>query len=135
MWDTAGQETYQSITAPYFRSCNGVILVFDLTDRESFTKLGYWIDLIRDNTKETPIIFLVGNKVDVGQQSVTDAEVASFCSEHSFVFFKTSAVNGENVDEVVDRMIQQMVAESHVRRESLHGVSIQAQEERSKGCC
>ena len=135
MWDTAGQETYQSITAPYFRLCNGVLLVFDLADSESFNKLNYWLDLIHENTKEKPIIFLIGNKVDIGRQSVSNDEIQSFCSKNQIKFFKTSALTGEGVDEVVDEMINQVANECQYTKAYFQRISIDDENEESKGCC
>ena len=135
MWDTAGQETYQSITAPYFRSCNGVLLVFDLTDTESFNKLNYWLDMIHENTKEKPIIFLIGNKVDIGHQNVSSDEIESFCSKNQIKFYKTSALTGEGVDEVVDEMIDHVINENQCCKTYRHRIKIDDEKEESRSCC
>lgn len=135
MWDTAGQETYQSITAPYFRSCHGVLLVFDLADHESFNKLNYWLDMIHDNTKERPIIFLIGNKVDIGLQNVSDEEIKSFCSKNQLNFFKTSAKTGEGVDEVVDDIIYHIINENQCCKSYNQRINIEEENEETKSCC
>ena len=63
IWDTAGQEIYRTITKSYYRNTNCVILVYDITNKESFYNLPYWISDISNTTVE-PVIILVGNKND-----------------------------------------------------------------------
>lgn len=66
MWDTAGQERFKTITPVYYKNVNGVLLVFDITDLESFEKLTYWAENLQQN-KETKdvVIILIGNKSDM----------------------------------------------------------------------
>lgn len=97
LWDTAGQEAYRSITVPYFRSCKGVFLVFDLTNRQSFEDLDYWLELIHENTHSNPYIVLIANKNDLPDQVVTIEEIDKFCKEKELAYFMVSAKTGENV--------------------------------------
>lgn len=75
LWDTAGQERYQSVTRAYYRGAQGVILMYDISQEQSFLSVKYWISTIHDNTEGSPpaAMILVGNKVDleeVGQREV-----------------------------------------------------------------
>ena len=68
IWDTAGQERFKSITEGFYKGCHGVLLVFDLTDTESFNRIKSWIESIRNKASEEVVICLVGNKLDLKNQ-------------------------------------------------------------------
>ena len=76
IWDTAGQERYQSITTAYYHGANGFIVMFDLTNDESFIACRDWIHQIRDLSLEDAVIVLVGNKLDLTEQRVVTNEQA-----------------------------------------------------------
>ena len=66
IWDTAGQEKFFSLTKNYFNSADGVLVIFDLTDRISFDRISqYWMEQVRDKSDERSVRILIGNKVDV----------------------------------------------------------------------
>lgn len=65
IWDTAGQERYRSIVETFYKGCQGVMIVFDLFDRETFKKTRHWIMNIKEKIGEDVIMCLVGNKLDL----------------------------------------------------------------------
>ena len=65
VWDTAGQETFKSITRSYFRSAAGGLLVYDITDRKSFEDAAVWLEEARNNGNDNLVLCLVGNKLDL----------------------------------------------------------------------
>ncbi len=65
IWDTAGQESFRSITRSYYRGAAGALLVYDITRRETFTQLAKWLSEARENAHENMVIMLIGNKVDL----------------------------------------------------------------------
>ena len=65
LWDTAGQEAFQSVTRGYYRNCAGVILVYDITERDSFEQLNKWVHEVKANSGENVSVALVGNKADL----------------------------------------------------------------------
>ena len=88
--DTAGQERYQSITNNYYKGSNGVILIYDITDKKSFEHLNNWIENIRNKIDKTEsLIFLLGTKKDLADQEnqeeynrqVTTEEAKNKCKE------------------------------------------------------
>jgi small GTP-binding protein len=109
IWDTAGQETYASITGPYFRNASGVLLFFDLSDRNSFDSLGYWLTLIADNTNVMPRILLVGNKCDLIQRETSDREIQEFCQIKDLPRIQASALTGQNVDESLCMLVEMVI--------------------------
>jgi Ras-related protein Rab-1A len=64
IWDTAGQERFRTITSSYYRNAHGIMLVFDITDRDTFRDLRGWMNEIKSNTNTPVTILIVGNKVD-----------------------------------------------------------------------
>lgn len=136
LWDTAGQEAFHSITAPYFRSCTGVLLLFDLSDRESFNKLDYWVQMITENTKTLPIIFLVANKCDLNPFACEEEEIREFCSKHSFHYFYSSALTGENVQNIMTNLMKEIISKNYeIRRTIPEIVRPKVVQEQESSCC
>ena len=82
IWDTCGDERFRAVTRQYYKESKGVILVFDLTNKESFKKLDCWIEDVRVNSPEEVSIVLVGNKSDlVDQRKVTQKEIADYANK------------------------------------------------------
>jgi len=100
IWDTAGQESFRSITRSYYRGAAGALLVYDITRRETFSHLARWLEEACQNGNKNMTIMLIGNKSDLNhRRQVTFEEGAAFAKEHGLVFFETSAKTAENVEE------------------------------------
>lgn len=100
IWDTAGQESFRSMTRSYYRGACGALLVFDLTRRESFNGLKKWLDEARRNAIPNLVIILIGNKCDLDQKrAVAKEEGEAFAKANGIVYVETSAKTSENVDE------------------------------------
>jgi Ras-related protein Rab-2A len=104
IWDTAGQESFRSITRSFYRKADGVMLMYDITAKHTFENCRYWLEEIRQNSDLDIVIYLVGNQVDLdsdmGREVSTD-EGQAFASAHKLNGFKeTSAKSGINVEDV-----------------------------------
>ena len=77
LWDTAGQETYKSITRSYFRGASGALLVYDITRRSTFESATAWLHDLRQIAEEGIVVVLVGNKRDLASASTVDGGVAN----------------------------------------------------------
>jgi Ras-related protein Rab-8A len=101
LWDTAGQERFRSITSSYFRGAQGALLVYDVTNPDSFQHVLGWLeDLERAGVKKESV-FLVANKVDVGGQRLIGAEAgASLAAKYKLKYFECSAKTGAGVEEL-----------------------------------
>lgn len=106
LWDTAGQERYRAITRSYYRSAVGGLLVFDITDRDSFNHLTQWIDDARQCAKpHNPVFALVGHKSDLTQNRAVSADQAlSYAKKYDMEYVETSAKTACNVDDVFSRL-------------------------------
>lgn len=117
IWDTGGQEQFHALTSQFTRDAHGIILVYDITDARSYTKLDTWMDLIKDQVERSmiqPAIILVGNKTDIREHrivSVTQAE--DFATRHNISYIEASAKEDTHVDALFSELISQMLKIRH----------------------
>ena len=110
IWDTAGQERFISVASNYYRSCNGFIYVFEITNRESLNKLDFWINLTNENCESNVINFLVGNKIDLeDKRKVTKEEAENFAQKYNLIYLETSAKNNNNVDKLFEYFTYKLI--------------------------
>jgi len=101
IWDTAGQERFRSVTRSYYRGAAGAILVYDITNRDSYNHLPTWVNDARSLANSELVIILVGNKTDLGDdREVTFLEASRFAQENDLMFLETSAKTGDNVKDI-----------------------------------
>ncbi|OHS98250.1 GTP-binding protein YPTC4 [Tritrichomonas foetus] len=106
IWDTAGQEIFRSITRSYYRDSNCAIIVYDITDRTSFDKVGDWIRDVRNLAPPECQLVLVGNKLDLASsRAISTSEAQDFADQHNLIFFEASAATGENVQKLFNECV------------------------------
>ena len=99
LWDTAGQERFKSVSVKNLRYSQAAIVVFDLTDKESFDKVTDWLKEIRDFSDKMPV-GLFGNKSDLADKRVVQQEdIDELCKQENLVYFETSAKNNTGIKE------------------------------------
>lgn len=98
IWDTAGQESFRSITRSYYRGAAAVLLVYDVSRRDSFEHCVRWQDDVRRISGDQPLIMLIGNKTDMNGRQVSFLEGEEFARKHGMMFIETSAKTADNVD-------------------------------------
>ncbi|KAI9030814.1 putative rab-2,4,14 [Phycomyces nitens] len=102
IWDTAGQESFRSITQSYYRGAAGALLVYDISRRESFEHIPMWLADVRKHANPHTTIMLIGNKSDLDprQRQVTHDEAEKFAKDNDIpLFLETSAKSSDNVEE------------------------------------
>ena len=100
IWDTAGQESFRSITRSYYRGAAGALLVYDITRRETFNHLTRWLEEARANASSNMVIMLIGNKLDLEhRRAVSFEEGRRFAEENDLIFLECSAKTAKNVEE------------------------------------
>ena len=98
IWDTAGQERYRSVTSSYYKGSKGVLIVYDISNYNSFESVDRWINEFRMKSDENSAIVLVGNKNDNEElRKVTIEEKKKKAKKYNLGFFETSAKDGKNV--------------------------------------
>jgi len=99
IWDTAGQERFRTITTSYFRGAQGILLVYDVTDRQTFMSIRNWVAQIQVHADVNVNKILIGNKCDMSEQrAVSYEEGEALAKEYSIHFFETSAKQDINVE-------------------------------------
>ncbi|KAG5558260.1 hypothetical protein RHGRI_008258 [Rhododendron griersonianum] len=99
-WDTAGQERFRTITSSYYRGAHGIIIVYDITDQESFNNVKQWLSEIDRYASENVNKVLVGNKCDLtAKRAVSYEEAKAFADEIGIPFMETSAKDSTNVEQ------------------------------------
>ncbi|KAG8871483.1 hypothetical protein FRB97_008646 [Tulasnella sp. 331] len=109
IWDTAGQERFRSITSSYYRGAQGIILVYDVSNRKSFDALSGWLSEVQEHANDAIVKILIGNKVDKEVlRVVSEAEGASFAKEKGTLFMEASAKTSVGVREAFRDVVTTM---------------------------
>jgi Ras-related protein Rab-1A len=105
IWDTAGQERFRTITSSYYRGAHGIVIVYDITDSESFANVKQWLHEINRYASENVNKLLVGNKCDLESERQVSLEQGKELAESlGLTFVETSAKSNSNVDQVFHKM-------------------------------
>ncbi|OQR94890.1 Rab8 family GTPase [Achlya hypogyna] len=103
IWDTAGQERFHRITSTYYKGANGIILVYDVSDKRGFDNVGYWMKNIQQySTPNMPAMLLVGNKIDLPTRVVNSEDGQAAASQYNCRFIETSAKTSENTSDALE---------------------------------
>jgi len=115
LWDTAGQERFKSLNKVYFRGAHGVIIVYDITNSDSFTQVGEWYRTATSNGCDANkcLFLLVGNKVDLAHsRAVATTDGVGIATQYQMEFFETSAKDETNVERAFNEMIHKIHEEN-----------------------
>jgi Ras-related protein Rab-1A len=154
IWDTCGEERFRTVTRQYYRDSNGVILIFDLTNRNSFDKLESWLQDINNYGPKDTNILLIGNKTDLADERVVSfSDANNFSIKNNLQYIEVSAKTGNNVALLFENLTKVMVRKevesqksrpkkpkidkSHVTNNRTIGLdnTIVNKEEKKKSCC
>ena len=110
IWDTAGQDRFRAITKNYYKGANGIILIYDVTNIETFENVKNWIAQIKEEANSNVIIYLAGNKIDVEEVNkvVKTEDGQKIADELNIKFYETSAKNGINVNEIFEDLVKKI---------------------------
>jgi len=140
IWDTAGQERFRNICASYYRGANLVLLVFDVTDMESFMHIERWLSDIYQHVSESVPVLLVANKTDLKNKRVVSEErINELSSKLNLPVVEASAKSAKNVDKVftdaVDLYLARRAAMQREQEEASKPVVLHSQTLTSWSCC
>ena len=141
IWDTAGQERFRTITKSYYRGSNGIVVVYDITDRESFDQVQQWMNEIDQHASQDVCRLLVGNKADLDdKRAVKTEEGENLARQFGIPFLETSAKQSLNVDNMFTTMAQAMKKKAGgIAGGSSQGGQVQIQKgqqvNKAGGCC
>ena len=110
-WDTAGQDRFKTITCSYYRGAHGIMVVYDVTDRESFEGVKGWIGEIEKFAQENVIKILVGNKSDMtDKRQVSFQEGQDLANQLRVKYIETSAKSADNIDNSFQEISKDVIA-------------------------
>lgn len=149
VWDTAGQERMLSIAKIYYKNSNGVLFIFDITERSSFDRLDYWIKEMRSALEDSVPFVILGNKSDLSKdRKVTTEEAMNFAKQQGSYYIELSAKDPKNneIDSAIESLLTRVVKsvenvnEKPIIRQSSFGkramkLSRSKMETGSKKCC
>ncbi|KAL7714603.1 Rab family GTPase [Entamoeba marina] len=108
IWDTAGQEKYRSMVSMYYRGSHGAVLVFDVTQENSFQSMQTWYDELRNTEKDIPVMILA-NKCDLEQDRVVNKEESQqLAKDLSCSYYEVSALTGQNIQDAFIELAKHM---------------------------
>ena len=101
LWDTAGQERFRSLIPSYLKNANCIIIVFDITNKDSFNSLNKWLSDAKNNASEDTIFVICGNKIDLKEKrSVSENEINEYINKNELIYKECSAKNGQGIKDL-----------------------------------
>ncbi|XP_030380994.1 ras-related protein Rab-21 [Scaptodrosophila lebanonensis] len=118
IWDTAGQERYHALGPIYYRGSDGALLVYDITDHDSFLKVKSWVRELKQMRGSEIVLIIVGNKTDLEEQRAVVYDTATqYARTVGAQYMETSAKDNEGVSEVFELLTQLMIEHHHGKQE------------------
>jgi len=109
IWDTAGQERFRTITHSFYKQAEGILLVFDVTDRVSFDSIHSWVSSIHEHSDEKVIKYLVANKIDMtDSRKISKEEGQKMADQYKMKYIETSAKENLNVKEAIESLVKEI---------------------------
>ena len=144
IWDTAGQERFKNIIASYYRGAHGILLIYDVTDKESFKNLSNWLIEIEKNASKNVLKVLIGNKTDLEEKrAITYNQGKEFADSYGLKYIETSAKKNLNVNEAFETLGRELMqasddkklGKSRDKKIAVTKAEDLNNQEQKKGCC
>jgi len=139
IWDTAGQERYHSLAPMYYRGAAAAIVVYDITNRDSFQRAKQWVKELQRQGNPNIVIALAGNKSDLNsKRKVEPEEAESYASDNGIFFMETSAKTATNVNELFVAIARKLPKNTPQPRPGGQGLVIsqnQGETTKKSSCC
>ena len=127
--DTAGQEKFRALNGTYYRGCDAVMMVYDITNERSFREIeNYWVQEIKNYVEESTIFMVIGNKCDLPHERVIAPDTARALQVGStpVIFFETSAKDSSNVHLAFEQMCRLFVEKKKLKRKARKDMSMES---------
>ncbi|KAJ3439024.1 ras and ef-hand domain-containing protein [Anaeramoeba flamelloides] len=148
IWDTAGQERFRTITGSYYRNADGVLVVYDITDEETFEQVEEWVKEIKKNAPPNSVVLLFANKTDLEEEREVSTEKGKDLAESlDLPFMEGSAKSGVNIQEAFRQLAEQayQVREKNLNKSSQNSSTsttktrtlkeVEPEKTSGSGCC
>ena len=109
IWDSAGQERFKTVTRQHYKNAEGVMLIYDVTSQKSFSMIEEWFKSIIENKRKDAQVILIGNKKDMVNRVISAEQGESLAKKFEIKYYETSALSGENVDQVFEELAENIL--------------------------
>ena len=121
LWDTAGQERFRSLIPTYLKNADCIIIVYDITNKESFYSLNHWLKSAKDNTVEETIFIICGNKIDLKEKrTITNEEINEYIKKNNLIYVECCAKNGDGIKELFNTIAQNLGESNFAKSEYIN---------------
>jgi Ras-related protein Rab-1A len=140
IWDTAGQERFKTVTSAYYRGADGIIIVYDQSEKTTFEHINNWIEDISKYTNDEPIKIVLGNKNDlIDKNEVSDDDILNFENKTNIPVVKVSAKNSFQINLAFEKLIEKLMIKhkqkSLTNNHSLEPISVKGKLKDKEGNC
>ena len=109
LWDTAGEERFRSLIPSYLKNADCIIIVFDITNKDSFNSLNKWLTDSKNNASEGTIYIICGNKSDLKEKrTVNENEIDEYIKKNELIYVECSAKNGEGIKDLFNTVAKNL---------------------------
>ena len=144
LWDTAGQEKFHTLPYSYYKKCDGVLITYDVTNKESFDKIYYRVKTVKKNIndKNNTKIVLIGNKIDLKEErEISEDDGKKIAKEYNMNYYETSAKENIGINELMKDVIKDILngksKEENTNKNGINNKEIKLKEnnrENERGC-
>ena len=146
VWDTAGQERFRCLPKKYYQNADGVLLLFDVTNEETFTSVSNWVKDVKQNSSKTISndankqenisLYLIGNKIDLPNRVISKEKAEEMAKSLGMKYFEVSCKINMNIPEVMARMIMEChMKANHIDNCFQLAPAKKGDDKKKKGCC
>jgi Ras-related protein Rab-1A len=143
IWDTAGQERFKTITSAYYRGADGIIIVYDITDRNSFAHIKDWLDDVNKYTDDNPLKIIVGNKIDlIKDKQINNNDMKTMTAQTGIEIIECSAKDSIKINDLMEIMTKKLIEKKKkegnkkkTKSMILNDINNKNKEMNNKGCC
>ena len=132
VWDTAGQELYRSIVPIYLRGSMAAVLVYDITDVRSFQAIERWHSLLLEEVDDSVIVYVVGNKIDLGNFVVSEEDARRFANKLNAKFMQVSAMDGTGIKQLFEGIARDLFECG--KPTEMKSIRVDSQQQETGGC-
>ena len=136
LWDTAGQEKYKAITKNLFLKVQGTLVVFDISNEDSFNNSKTWVSSLKEECGRQMQILLIGNKSDLtDKRMVRPEEAAKYAKEENIEYLETSSKTGENIHKSINLLCKQVIENTELERDFSFTLDQSLAKGKKNKCC
>ena len=135
IWDTAGQERFKTITSAYYRGADGIIIVYDVENKDSFRHINDWLGEVGRYAPQNAVKLIIGNKSDSSSKIISEATAQELGKTLEIATIETSAKTAENVDKAFELITSQLIDKNPNKSNSKGTKLTEDSKSRKKACC